>query len=881
MRPDSQPKLRLFALLALAVLFLPAHAGGQDPMRVAVFPLEINAPETLSYLADDASRVLRDHFRAAGAAVLEQGLPERLETEAEIRRAVADIGADVAVWGSLTVLGDRFSIDTRFLRTGDRSPSQPVFGRGEGLENLLGSLRKVARDLEIRIFRRQKVADVQIAGNNRIESDAIRRLIQTAPGDILSKEQLSRDIRSIYNMGYFEDIRVETTGSADGQVVTFHITEKPVIRVIRVEGADRGYEEEEILENLDIKTGSILNIAKVRRNVQRIEGMYKEKNYHNAVVDFKVIPLKNNQADLEFIVEEGEKIKIKEIRFEGNNAYSDEDLKDLMKTSEKGFFSFITQSGELNREDLDQDAAALSAFYQNNGYIQARIGEPEVELGKEWITVTIKVDEGLRFRFGSVDIQGDLIFDKERLFKRIRITGEEEFYNRELVRADVLTLKTIYANEGYAYADVTPRIDRNEEQLVVDITYTIDKGSLVYFEKIMIAGNQKTRDKVIRRELRVYEKELYSESRLKRSVQNLYRLDYFEDVKIDTPKGSADDQMLLKIDVSEKATGSFQFGGGYSTLNDFFIKASIEQRNLFGRGQTLSLDSEIGGRSQRLSLSFTEPWLFDIPLSAGIDIYKWLYSYDNYDKDSLGGVLRGSYPVWDYTRAYLSYRYDNSKIENIEEDAAQSIQELAGTNVTSSVKGALRYDSRNRRFNTTQGSNHSISLEYAGGPLGGDIGFVKTLAETGWYFPIWWDHVFFVHGEGGYVVENGDLLLPDYERFYLGGINSIRGFDWQDIAAEDENGDKIGGDKYIQANIEYQVPLIKEAGVVGVVFFDIGNVYGKDEDVDLGDTRESAGLGFRWFSPVGPIRLEYGHRLDREEGEETGGQWEFSMGSAF
>ncbi len=880
MRLDFVSKYRLIALAMLAVLLLPLPAAAQKPVRVVVFPFEINAPQKFAYLADDVARALQDHFRGAGAVVLEPELPARPETEKGIRHLAASIGADVVVWGSLTVLGERFSIDARFIRVGEPAPLRGIYGEGQGMENLLGTLRKVARDLEIRIFHRQRVADVKIEGNKRIEADAIRRVIKTAPGDILSKEQLSQDIRSIYQMGYFEDIQVETEKGDGGQIVVFHLTEKPTIRVIRVEGAGHGYDEKEILDNLDIKSGSILNIARVRRNVQRIEGMYKEKNYHNVKVDYKVIPLKTNQVDLEFTVDEGEKIKIKEIRFEGNNAYSDDELKDLMKTSEEGFFSFITQSGELNREDLDQDMATLSAFYQNHGYIQARIADPEVDLGKEYITITIRIDEGKRFRFGKVDIEGDMIFPKEQLLKKIKITGHD-YYNRELVRKDVLALKSLYANEGYAYADVTPRIERNEKDLVVDITYTIDKGSLVYFEKIVITGNDKTRDKVIRRELKVYEKELFSEKRMKRSMQNLYRLDYFEDIKVDTPKGSADDQMVLNIDVTEKPTGSFQFGGGYSSAEDFYMQASISQRNLFGRGQILSLDADLGGRSTRFSLRFTEPWLFDIPLSAGFSLYDWKYDYDSYVKNSLGGILKASYPVWDHTRAGMAYRYDSSEVSDIVETAADSIKELEGTNVTSSVTGSLIYDSRDRVFNTSHGSKHTLSVEYAGSFLGGDIGFVKYLAETGWYFPAFWDHVLFVHGKGGVVTGNGGGLLPDYERFYLGGMNSIRGFDWQEIHAVDDKGATIGGDKFVQGNVEYRIPLLKDAGIVGVVFFDIGNVYGQNESIDLGKTRESAGLGFRWYSPVGPIRLEYGKRLDTLPGEDSGGKLEFSMGSAF
>ncbi len=880
MRPDRW-WLQILAVLLAAVFLVPARSvSAKEMVRLAVFPFEVNAPEEFTYLTDDVSRVLSDHLRGAGAAILEEGRSPRPWTPEEARRAAARIGADGAVWGSLTVLGARFSIDARYLGTGQTAPPRSVFVAGEGIENLLGALRKVARELEVEIFQRETVAEVAIAGNQRIETDAIRRVIRTEPGDILSNEQISRDIRSIYRMGYFEDIRVETDQHPDGRIVTFKVTEKPTIRVIRIEGAGRGYDEKEIRENLDIQTGSILNIFKVQRNMQRILSMYKEKNFHNVNVDYNVIPLKNNQADLEFVIDEGEKVKIRRIGIEGNSAYSDKELKDLMKTSEKGFFSFITKSGELNREDLDRDVAALSAFYQNNGYIQARVSDPEVVIGDDWIEVSIKVEEGLRFRFGEIDIEGDLILPKDRLLEKLTIS-QEVFYNREMIRSDVLRLKTLYADQGYAYADITPRIDRDEENRKVDIAYTIDKGSLVYFERINITGNRKTRDKVIRRELRVYEKELFSETRLKGSIQRLYRLDYFEDVRVDTPKGSADDQMVLNIDVTDKSTGSFQFGGGYSTVEDFFISGGLQQRNLFGKGQILSLDAQVGGRTQRVSLKFTEPWLFDIPLAAGFDVYNWIYQYDDYDKESVGGRLRASYPVWKNTRAYLSYRYDVSEVTNIEADAARSIQELEGKNSTSSIIPELLYDSRDKLFNTTRGSKHKLSFEYAGGVLGGDIGFVKTLAEAGWYLPLWWDHVFFIRGEGGWIFENEDGLLPDYERFYLGGMNSIRGFDWQEIHATDENGDEIGGDKYIQGNVEYQIPLFKDAGIVGVVFFDIGNVYGRDENMDLGNTRESAGFGVRWYSPVGPIRLEYGHRLDALPGEDSGGQWEFSMGSVF
>jgi len=298
-----------------------------------------------------------------------------------------------------------------------------------------------------------------------------------------------------------------------------------------------------------------------------------------------------------------------------------------------------------------------------------------------------------------------------------------------------------------------------------------------------------------------------------------------------------------------------------------------------GQYQNDQRKAEIGGRSSRYTLSFTEPWLFDIPLSAGFDLFNWEYDYDTYVKSSIGGRVRFSYPIFEFTRIHLNYTYDLADIKDVSEFASQEVKDLEGINITSSIFTALSYDSRDRVFNPTEGSNHQISVEYAG--LGGNIGFTKLLAETGWYIPLLWKTVGFLHAEGGYVEEITGKTLPDYEKFYLGGINSLRGFGFQDIYVLDENGDKVGGHKYLQMNVELIIPLIHKAGLVGVLFYDTGNVYGKDETFDLGGLRQSAGYGIRWYSPMGPMRLECGYILDPEPGEETGGRWEFSMGGAF
>ena len=610
--------------------------------------------------------------------------------------------------------------------------------------------------------------------------------------------------------------------------------------------------------------------------------MYKEKNYHNIKIEYTLNTLENNQADVEFVINEGEKIRIKKITFQGNTTFSDKQLKKYIKTSEKGFFSWLTSSGELNREDLDQDAARLMAYYHTQGFIHAKVADPIVDFEGQWIYVTFKIEEGERFKVGTIGVDGDLIVDRETLIPSLGIT-HDPYFNRETVREDVLKITDLYADAGYAYADVSPLTREDPAHHLVDITYTIKKGQQVYFEKIEISGNTKTRDKVIRRELRIYEQQMYNGSRLKRSVRNLHRLDYFEDIKVDTPKGSADDRMRVKIDVKEKPTGTFTFGAGYSTVDDVFVTGSVSQRNLFGRGQILKLAGQVGGSSDLYNLSFTEPWMFDIPLSGTANIYRQAREYDTYDRLSMGGGLGISYPVYDYTRASLYYRFDVTNISEITDDASDNIKNLEGENTTSSVTTTLTYDSRDKAFNTTSGQNHRLAYTYAG--LGGDIGFNKVVGELGWYIPLYKSLVTFLHGEAGWVGQIPGYTLPDYEKFYLGGMNSIRGFDFQGIYIPTINSDgedaEEGGNSYVQFNLEFTYPILKDLGVVGVIFYDTGNVYAQGEMIDLGDLRQSAGYGIRWYSPLGPIRVEAGHILDPRDDESSGPKWEFSMGSAF
>jgi outer membrane protein insertion porin family len=886
----------LTAFLVLFARLEPAKAAG---VKVMVFPFDVLAQQDLDYLRNQIATVLAGHLQVDGATIIElsesdrQDILQNPQDSDRLRNIGRRYGADRIIWGSFTQIGNEFSLDARLDQVEGKGPPAAFDSQGRDLETLVTVLKSLSGKLGRQIFQRKLVEKIEIKGNRRIEADAILRVIESKPGNVYLDATVSEDIRAIFEMGYFDDVRVESEPLSGGKHLIFSVKEKPTIRYIDLKG-NYLFDDEEVEESLTISTGSILNIFKIRSNIDQIESMYREKNYHNVKVGYEIEPLENNQADLKFIIDEGDKLYVTSITFVGNKTFDEDDLEDAIETSEKGFFFWLTSSGDYDPSMADQDTNRLSTFYLNQGYVNARVSEPSVDFTDEGIQIVFKIEEGQRYKVGSVDLQGDLIGEKDLILEKLNI-GKETYYNREMVRQDVILLGDLYGEKGYAYADIRPTTRQDDEKLVVDIKYTIDQQQQVYFENIMISGNTRTRDKVIRRELKVHEQDLYNGKALKRSVRNLYRLDYFEDIKINTLKGSADDKMVLKIDVTEKPTSMFQFGAGYSSEENLFLTASINQRNFLGRSQRLKLQGQIGGSTTQYTLSFTEPWLMDIPLSTTVSLYDRDKEYSGYDSHTVGGGVGLSYPIFDYTRIYWNYAYGVDDIVIVDEDEApDSAIELSGRNITSSVGIALGWDSRDRAFNTSEGSKHKISFEYAG--LGGNIGFNKIIADTGWYIPLFWELVGFVHGRAGYVYQNDDeKALPDYERFYLGGINSLRGFKYRDIhiketktesfgpdwapdASTREVEKKRGGERMVQFNIELIFPIAKEVGLMGVVFYDTGNVY--DDGIELDEMRSTYGGGFRWFSFV-PIRLEYGRIIDPREGEDTNGRWEFTLGGTF
>ena len=725
------------------------------------------------------------------------------------------------------------------------------------------------------------IAKIAIKGNLAIEADAIKAVIKISEGKPLITEDVRGAIKAIFEMGYFTDVQAETSDTEGGKELAFIVSERPQIRDIEFKG-NKEIEKDKLKELLTFKANTILDLNKIRESISKIKTEYENSGYYVADVQYKIETVGENQIKLVFEINENDKVLVKRIILLGNKEYNDDALKKIMQTKEGGWSSWISSKGTFKENMLRGDVEILSSHYLNNGYIQASVEEPQVFLtpDKRWIYITIRIEEGKKFWLGKIDFKGDILDSVEDLSKNVKLK-EGDVFSRDRLRQDIVSLTDMYGDKGYAFANIVPLTTLDHEKRIVNITFDISKGELVYFERILITGNVKTRDKVIRRELKVAEGELYHGTRLKKSRQKVNNLGFFDEVNLSTERGSSTNKLNLIIDIKERPTGTLSVGAGYSSIDSFVMMGSVSQGNLFGRGQKLQLSAEFGEKRKTYNLGFTEPRLLDTEISAGFDIYNLEKQYTDFTKKSNGGDIRLGFPLgFEETRGYLTYRYEESEIYDISTSAGTYITDQAGRNTLSSITASIVRDTRDSYLAPMSGSNNSVSTEVAGGFFGGTRSFVKHLGNSSWFYPVFWDTSVMLHGAIGYAEGTEGKDLPIDERFFVGGMNTVRGFDPRSLGPKDENGIVIGGNKELIFNVEYLFPLAKEAGLRGVIFYDAGNAFGDNEVYDIESLRTSAGYGIRWYSPIGPLRLEWGYNLNPKDGEKLS-RWEFSIGTFF
>ena len=745
---------------------------------------------------------------------------------------------------------------------------------------------------------------LEVQGNRRIETATILAKIKTREGSTFDPAQLREDIKTLYQLGHFEDVQVKTEGFEKGLKVIFWVREKPLIRDISYEGMDE-LSPETIKEAVTLLPRTAFNLQLIQENAEKIRLKYQDKGFYHAVVVPVITDVRGGDKNVVFYIEEGEKVRLSEVIITGSKAISSEEIKNAMKNQEWWFFSFFGNSGTLRNEDLKGDIESIRNLYYNRGYIQVQVSDPIIEerpytehthefLGqtetyvtRNEVAIRIKVQEGEQFFVGSVTIKGNKLLTADELLQEMRLVRGAVF-SREVLRQDVERIMDRYDGIAHPFANVTPVFNIDQERKTVAVAVDIAEGEKVRIGRIDITGNVKTRDKVIRREMRLDEGDEYSKKAIRRSYERINNLNFFESVELLPERRLQEPVMDLNMKVKEKLTGSLSVGGGYSSVDKLMAVAEVTQGNLGGRGQLLKFKVQWGKTRRIYMISFMEPYLFDKPVWGRVDVYDQQTVYDGYDVRSRGFGLGIGKSFSEYLSGSIRYSYDSAELFNITKTPSYLLQKQLGSYGTligtSSLTFTLTRDSRDFYLDPKTGSRNTAFLTYSGGPLGGDPEFIKTVGDSAWYFPLFWDTVFMTRGRVGYANSLIDLPLPSAERFFVGGATTVRGYRYGTVGpmevAPDGTLNRVGGNKELIFNFEYNFPIVPAARLKGVLFYDIGKAFDDSEAIRIHQLRHSWGWGFWWLSPMGPLRFEWGYIIDRKPDDQAS-QFEFSIGTQF
>jgi outer membrane protein insertion porin family len=739
------------------------------------------------------------------------------------------------------------------------------------------------------------IADVRVEGNRRVEVDAIKAAV-SKKGTALDPKRLDADVRALMKLGFFSDVTVEREGDADHPVLVYRVTERPTVREATIVGNEE-LSKDDLKDTVEVKPFTMLDRVAIKKDVKKIQEKYVEKGYYLAEVKAKLEELPDNQVAIRYVVDEKAKVMVKEIRFLGNSRLSSDTLRGAMLTQEGGLLSFMGQGGTYREDMFQHDLSAIQQAYLDQGYINVKVGKPAISLSpdRRFLYVSIPVEEGEQFTIGKIDFAGELLGEEPRLRRLLQTRGGELFSSTKL-RNDLFAAGDVYKDKGFAYANVTPLTNVDPARRIVDLTFEVQPGLKCRFERIEVIGNERTRDKVVRRELRIYEGELYSGTAIKVSKSRVTALGFFETAEITTKKGSADDLIVATVEVKERSTGSFQLGAGFSSYENFILTGQISQQNFFGWGQTLTLQVQWSSIRQLGQIQFVEPYFLDTKWTFAFDVYATESFYTTFTRRAVGGNMTWGYElnglanVWPFAKNLEDMRvfgtYKNEYVSVSGTSSSSGLFNSFRSGTTSSLTFAWQWDKRDNRLFPTSGFFLSSSAEVAPPVLapssifGHAVNlFTRYAVEGRAYRPLPFG-----------VVAKGKLTLglirswdpnntvPISELFYLGGINSVRGYRFLSLSpqtavacvpgdpASQTCSSATGGNKQAIVNLELEFPLVQSAGIRGVLFADGGNAFGlgswHDPAVSL-SLYKSVGFGFRWFSPIGPLRFEWGIPLDR------------------
>jgi outer membrane protein insertion porin family len=788
----------------------------------------------------------------------------------------------------------------------------------------------------------QPITKIEISGNRRVARDDITTYLREHINQPFRPDALAGDVHALWDSGFFDDIEVDLGRTDQGVTLRFLVRERPNIKSIDFEGNDE-IENDKLLEAIEIKPNTILSIPAVRRSVQKIKDAYSEKGYFLADCDFTVETQRDNEVAVKFKIVEHQPVTVRRITFIGNLHVSDDELREQMQTGNGGFFSFGS-GGPYRQDVFERDVLMINALYYDRGFMTVQIGTPRVMLtpDREGIEITVVIHEGPRFKIRQLKIferddEGHEIepLGGRRALVQMLHAHSGDYFNRAELIKDLQSVRTLYRDKGYANVEAEPETQLDPVNKEIDVIIPIRRGQLVYVERIEVKGNTKTREKVLRREMELEEGQLFSETRLDDSKRRITALGYFERVDVSTEQGSTPDKIIINFEIAEKPTGTFQVGAGFSSVENFIATAQIQQANLFGNGQSLALQAQVSGLRQLISLRFFEPYFLNTDWSFSTELFDTLYVFPDFSRRSVGGSITYGYAlVQPWLRLSLTAVVEEDKVDTAQVSTffgtapgyISIFQRLPLANLfndgrTIALRPSIVYDTRDNRLFPSSGIYLQASTELASDALGSQIQYLRHRFTGRFYYPLGGGtgspgtgFILKLNTEFGVITSPSASGVPIFTRFFLGGILDVRGYQLRTIgarlplnqsldvnAAPITNGANIGGNLEAYENFEFEFPIIDKVGIRGVTFFDAGNAWNTEQQFckttpapqfdhavspcfsfpgALGYLRTSVGFGIRWFSPLGPLRFEWGFPLAPLTYEQHS-VFEFTIGNFF
>lgn len=732
------------------------------------------------------------------------------------------------------------------------------------------------------------ISSIEIRGNQIVSTNTILSKIKLRKGDLVIQETINEDIKRLYASGYFQDIEVQIEDAADGLKLIFFMIEKPVIREITITGAV-AFKEDKLRKTLKVLEGQILDRKAVKIGVDAIKKLYSDKAFRFVDIQSSIdVNPKTREAIIRIEIQEGQKYKIRDLTFEGVTAYKPKKLQRLMKTHKK---SFPFRSGVFKENLFQKDLEKVQLFYQQEGYLDAKL-EPsfDYDKDKQWIFVKISVEEGKHYITGDVKIEGNQLFPESEIWQELEMLPGTT-YSQYYISRDIQTIINYYHKRGYMDARVVPDVNLDKETGKVDVKYQIQEGDLYFIDRVIIRGNTKTKDIVIRRELKIRPGEKFDGEKIDQSKSKLQDLDYFEDITYDTEPGTAANRKDLVFRVKEKRTGELSFGGGVSSVDGFVGFAEISQKNfdilnwprLTGGGQTISLRGRLGSISQDFSLNFTEPYLFNKPVALDTELYRTRRYSDNVDFDETrtGAGFTVVRRFRDIFRTGPGYTLENVRVHDISEDATPAVTDFAGNNVISKLRWLNSIDTRDSIVNPTKGTLITLNGDVAAGFIGSEHSFYVLQTSASKFFTFFKKHLLEAKIRlGASDSLGGSDAVPVFDRFFAGGLGTVRGFNYRRIGPL-EAGNNVGGQTLAVVNLEYTVPVYRLDFMRFAVFIDTGHVNREAYHIDFGGFATSVGPGVKVKTPLGPIALYYGYPIANRDTENRNGRFEFSLSRGF